>query len=95
MPAAAAMAPGREAYASVQVDPMTSTTLWAPDNSSPLALLPHGFTQLVSQCQEPTTTHISEPQAPRFTILLSGGPAFPTVPDSKRALALLSGEGNL
>jgi hypothetical protein len=35
--------------------------LWAPDNSSPLALLPHGKHQLATQCLEPTTTHPSEP----------------------------------
>jgi hypothetical protein len=70
----------------MQVDPRASAALWAPDDSSPLALLPHGYPQLATQCQEPTTTHISDPHASGFAILLvteHGGPALPTVPDSK------------
>jgi hypothetical protein len=37
---------------------------------NPLALLPHRNPQLTTQCQEPATTHASEPQAPCFAILL-------------------------
>jgi hypothetical protein len=79
-----------------QVDPRTSTALWAPDNSSPPALLPHRNLQHAIQCQEPATTHPGEPQAPGFAIFWlqgafihteHGGPALPTIPDSKRALA--------
>jgi hypothetical protein len=37
-----------EAHAPVQVDPRASDTLWAPDDSSLLALLPHGYPQLAT-----------------------------------------------
>jgi hypothetical protein len=83
----------------MQVDPRASAPLWAPHDSSPLALLPHRCPQLVTQYQEPATTHLCEPQAPGFAILLAPGvfppyrawrPSLPTVPDSKRALAVPS-----
>jgi hypothetical protein len=79
----------------MQVDPRTSAALWAPDDSSPMALLPHGHPTLATQCQEPITTHLREPQAPGFLFCWCpeaslptehGIPALPTVPDSKRAL---------
>jgi hypothetical protein len=85
-----------EAHAPTQIEPRSSTALWAPDDSSSPVLLPHWNPQLATQCQEPATTHPSEPQAPGFAIfwhqeasLLTEhrGPALPTVPDSKRTLA--------
>jgi hypothetical protein len=58
----------------MQVDPRASATLWAPDNSIPLALLTHGYPQHATQCQEPASTHLSEPQTPGFaTLLVPGG----------------------
>jgi hypothetical protein len=84
-----------EAHSPTQVDPRVSTALWAPDNSSLLALLTNGYPQLATQCQEPTTTHLSEPQALGFaTLLVPGGfpphrawrPSLPTVPDNQTAL---------
>jgi hypothetical protein len=65
-----------EAHTLTQVDPRASTALWAPDGLSPPALLPHGHPQLATQCQDPTTTHASEPEAPHFAILLASG-GFP------------------
>jgi hypothetical protein len=62
------------------------------------APLPHGNPQLATQCQEPATTHPSDPHALGFTIFWHQkasfptehrGPALPTVSESKRALALL------
>jgi hypothetical protein len=57
-----------EAHTPMQVGPRASTALWAPDNSSPPALQPHRNPQLATQCQEPATTHSSEPQAPGSAI---------------------------
>jgi hypothetical protein len=83
----------------MQVGPRASAALWAPEDSSLLILMP----QLVTQCQEPATTHTSESQAVGLAILLApggflttehGGPALSTVPDSKRALAPLSKSKN-
>jgi hypothetical protein len=82
----------------MHVNPRSSTALWAPDNSSLPALLPHGKLQFVTQCQEAATTHPSEPQTPDFAICWHqeaflptehGGSALPTVPDRKRALTAL------
>jgi hypothetical protein len=42
----------------LEVDPRASAALWISDNLGPLALLPHGYLQLVTQCQEPTTIHL-------------------------------------
>jgi hypothetical protein len=75
MPAAASVAPGSWC-------PNTSRhqgfhcLVEAPDNSSLLALLPHGHPQLTTQGQKTTTTHASEPQVPHFTLLLVPG-GFP------------------
>jgi hypothetical protein len=65
-----------EAHSPKQVDPRVSTALCAPDNSSPMAWLPHGYPQFATQCQEPAVTHTSEPKAPCFAILLVPG-GFP------------------
>jgi hypothetical protein len=79
----------------MQVDTRASAAWWAPDNSSLLALLHHRYPQLATQCQDPGTTHPSEPQASGLANQLApggfpptehGGPAPSTVPDSKRAL---------
>jgi hypothetical protein len=72
--AAAALALGSPSP--MQVDPRALSALWTPDDSSSLPLLPYRYPQLVTQCQEPATTHLSEPQAPDFA---SGTrrPAFP------------------
>jgi hypothetical protein len=40
--------------------PGAPSALWEPDNSSPLALMPHGYPQLATQCQESAATHLSE-----------------------------------
>jgi hypothetical protein len=79
----------------MQVNPRTSAALWVPDNSSLLALLPHRYPQLATQCQELATTHLSEPQVQALLFCwhqeAPGSPqsmetpALPTVPDSKRA----------
>jgi hypothetical protein len=61
-----------EAHAPPQIDFRASTALRAPDNSILPALL-HSCPQLATQCQEFTATHTSEPQAPRFAILLVPG----------------------
>jgi hypothetical protein len=94
VPAADAVVPGSPHP--MQVDSRASTALWAPDNSSLLALLPSCYPQLAIQWQDPTTTHLREPHAP---IIHSAGTrrlsspqttetsALPTVPDIKRALA--------
>jgi hypothetical protein len=76
----------------------------APNNSSPLALLPYRFLQLATQCQELATTHPSVPQSPGLAVLLVpgdfsplralGGSALPTVLDSKTALGPLSKSEN-
>jgi hypothetical protein len=50
---------------------------WVPHDSSLLALLPHRYPQLASQCREPTTTYLSEPQALGFVILLAPGGFHP------------------
>jgi hypothetical protein len=81
----------------MQVDPRASAALWASDDLSPPALLPHRNPVLATHSQEPATTHPSECQAPGFAIFWHqeaslttehGGEALPTVSDSKRALAL-------
>jgi hypothetical protein len=61
------------AHAPTQVDPRASVALWAPDNSSPPALLPP---QAPSTCYSVLRAHChntSEPQAPCFAILLVPG----------------------
>jgi hypothetical protein len=57
-------------------EPRAFAGLCASDDSSPLALLPHGHPQLATQCQEPTATQASEHQAQCFAILLVPG-GFP------------------
>jgi hypothetical protein len=71
------------AHAPTHVDPRDSSALWAPDNSSPLTLLPHRHPQLATQCQEPTATHASEPQA--HTICCSAGTRRLPSPQSMEA----------
>jgi hypothetical protein len=65
-----------EVHALVQVDPRDSAALWAPDDSSLLALLPHGLHHFSTLYQESTATCASEPQASHFAILLVPG-GFP------------------
>jgi hypothetical protein len=87
-----------EAHTPMQIDTRASTACWAPDDSSPTALLPSGYPQPATQCQEPATTHLSGPQAPGLANLLARSflphvhrvPALSTVPDNKRALASTS-----
>jgi hypothetical protein len=79
----------------MQVGRRASIAWWAADDLSLLALLPHGYAQLTTHCQESAATHPSETQAPGLVnLLVPGGfprqkaqrPSLPTVPDSKRAL---------
>jgi hypothetical protein len=60
-----------EAHTQMKADPRASAALWTPDNSSPLALLPHRYSQFSTQYQEPTTTHLSGHQSPSFALLLA------------------------
>jgi hypothetical protein len=62
-----------EAHTQMQIDHRASAAWWAPDDSSPLALLPHRYPQLATQCQEPATTHPCEPQAAGLANLLAPG----------------------
>jgi hypothetical protein len=69
-----------EVHTQKQIDPKASAALVY-------------YPQLATQCQEPATTDLSEPQAACFWLQEAslptehGGPALPTVPDSKRVLA--------
>jgi hypothetical protein len=54
MPAAATVAPGSPHP--MQIDSRVSAALWAPDNSSWLALLPHRYPQLATLCHKPKWT---------------------------------------
>jgi hypothetical protein len=65
-----------EAHTLAKVDSRAATALQAAENSSLLALLPHGHPQLATLCQEPTTTYANEPKAHCFAILLVPG-GFP------------------
>jgi hypothetical protein len=60
----------QKAHAPTQVDAQASAAFWAPENSSPLDLLPQRHPQLATQCHKPTSTHASEHQSPSFTSLL-------------------------
>jgi hypothetical protein len=57
--------------------PQAAAAWWTPDDSSPPALLPHGYSQLATQCQKPATIHPSESQAPGLVNLLVPG-GFPS-----------------
>jgi hypothetical protein len=100
MPTAAAMAPGSPCPNASR--PHGLPCLWAPGDSSWLALLPHRHPQLATQSQEPAITHLRKPQAAGFAILMVPGgfllhtaqrTSLPTVLDSKRTLTLLSKNG--
>jgi hypothetical protein len=89
-PAASDVAP--QSPCPMQINCRASTVLWAPDDSSPLTLLPHRSPQFVIQWQETATTHPTETQALGFGIFWCqeafistkhGGPALPTIGDSR------------
>jgi hypothetical protein len=85
-------------HTSTQVDPRASAALWAPDNSSLLALLAHRNPQLATQCQEPATTHQVKLRLQALQFIGTRRLPFPQstevqhsppIPDSKRALTPL------
>jgi hypothetical protein len=87
--------PGSPAVAMAPGNPCSNTSrlqshccLVGTDDSSLLALLPQGYPQHATQCQEPATTQPSEPQAP--DLLYFGTRRLPSPQSTEAHHSLLS-----
>jgi hypothetical protein len=84
-----------EVCSPMQVDPRASAAWWALYESSLLALLSHGYTQLAMQCWEPATIHPSEPQALDLANMLVPGGFPPHIAEAQHSSLSLTARESL